>query len=557
MERLELQQQLRQITNLSLPRKSTSGIFAKKTQRDITPEMVQDFKLKEAQPVFLKPDIDLDITQVYEPFPDAKLEDIDDLEEERKKSADDIDGLIDELTKTNTKVLELEFEYNNTFPTLIPEKARREYSKAFSAEMENLRDIKTQIKEDIEKLRGNIIGKASEIENIKAGVKENEKVKNEILKTNRYNLKRYEEGLKLLNRGYIVEQGIDETDEEYKDRLEALQQNDSVIEAQITLKNIEDFKQSMLELYPSLPLYIVEKLQKYFKNKGEDYEIIKRFPEVKRKFLTTFGTNPMFKKPYEEMKEFLDVVFLTGIEDILEEQASTDFSDEVKQVIDIDFDVITNGDIDKDLEGLTKEKLGDIFMVLLKATSLPKLRTNSPRNPTKFKVITQPKKDQIQRVITFLRRERGMTGKGIVKDIPTIASFGEIMINPHALYYKNKVSLRNKLNANIYGLRDRVVSDELRDNLLSVYNNKQPIHRLIDDDQIYYDAIISKANLERDAPSDKMNSIEKLKRRMSVLEGSLSAGNDNVKGEILDTLKQLVNLGAIGEKSAMSYFKGL
>tara|TARA_R110000822_G_scaffold148471_3_gene287477 strand:- start:2834 stop:4504 length:1671 start_codon:yes stop_codon:yes gene_type:complete len=556
MERLELQQQLRQITNLSLPRKSTSGIFAKKSQRDITPQMVQDFKLKEAPPPFLKPDIDLDITQVYQPFPDANLEDIDDLEEERKKSADDINELLDELTKTNIQVLELEIEYNNTFPTLITEKARREYSKAFSAEMENLRDINTQIKKDIEKQRGNIIGKASEIENIKAYVKENEKVKNEILKTNRYNLKRYEDGLKLLNRGYIVEQGIEESDEDYKNRLEALQQNDSVIEAQITLKNIDDFKQSMLDLYPSLPLYIVEKLQKYFKGKGEDYEIIKRFSEVKRKFLITFGTNPMFKKPYEEMKEFLDVVFLTGIEDILEEQASTDFSDDVKRFVDIDFDVIANGKIDKDLEGLTNEKLGEIFKTQLK-TSKASIRANSPQNPTRFKVITQPKKDQLQRVITFLRRERGMKGKGIARDIPTIASFGEIMINPYALFYKNKVSLRNKLNANIYGLRDKIVSDELRDNLLSIYNKKQPIHRLTDEDQIYYDAIISKANLERETPSDKTNSIEKLKRRMTVLEGSLSAGNDNVKGEILDTLKQLVNLGAIGEKSAMSYFKGL
>jgi len=554
MNRLELQQQLRQITNLSIPR--NTGIFAKKSQRDITPEMVQDFKLKEAPPPFLKPDIELDITQVYQPFPDANLEDIDDLERERKKSADDIDGLTEELTKINIQIIELGVEYNNTFPTLTTKKERREYSKAFSAEMENLRDIHEQIKEDIEKQRGRFTGLASEIENIKAEVKENEKVKNEILKNNRYNLKRYEEGLKLLNRGYIVEQGIEESDEEYKDRLEALQQNDSVIEAQIILKNIDDFKKSMLELYPSLPLYIVEKLQKYFKSRGEDYEIIKRFPEVKRKFLITFGTNPMFKKPYEEMKEFLDVVFLTGIDDILEEQASTDFSDEVKQVVDIDFDTITNGKIDKDLEGLTNEKLGEIIKTQIK-TSKASIRTNSPRNPTKFKVITQPKKEQLQRVITFLREDRGMTGKGITRDIPTIASFGEIMINPHALYYKNKVSLRNKLNANIYGLRDRVVSDELRDNLLSVYNNKKPIHRLTDDDQIYYDAIISKANLERDAPSDKMNSIEKLKRRMSVLEGSLSAGNDNVKGEILDTLKQLVNLGAIGEKPAMNYYKGL
>jgi hypothetical protein len=553
LERLEVQSQLRQISKMALPNRGFN-IFPRKSQRDVTPQMIEDYKLSQPKPKFLKPDFELKIDNIDIPNPDAKKEDIQDLEDSRNKNAQNIAEFQNELMDLKRTDKKTDEDYSEAISKTADEEEKRKIQVKYKKNKEQTKTDIEQTEKNIEEEIGFFKAAQAEIENIKAQLKENEKSKFETLKKNRYEIKRYEDTLKLLNRGYMLQQGRDETDEEYADRMTQLQEEDSVLEQQIKQKNVDDFKRNILELYPTLPLYIVEKLYKKI-DKEQSYEIGKRFPEVKRKFIETFGTNPNFKNLYEEMYEFLDNVFIEGLQDILEEQI-TDFSEGDKKIIDIDYTIIEKGDIDAKIATLSKIELGEEIKTQL-GTSKVSIRINSRQNPTKFKVLTQPKKEQLQRILTDLQKTRGMTGKGIVRDIPRIAQFGEIMINPHSLFYKNKVVLRNKLNTNIYGFRDRVVSDELRDNLLSVYNKNQPIHRLTDEDQIIYDAIITKANLERDAPSDKKNSIEKLKRRMNLLEGSLSAGNDNVKKEILDTLKQLVNLEALGEKQAMNYYKGL
>ena len=85
--------------------------------------------------------------------------------------------------------------------------------------------------------------------------------------------------------------------------------------------------------------------------------------------------------------------------------------------------------------------------------------------------------------------------------------------------------------------------------------NEPVLNTLNDNERIIYDIMITRANLHRKLPQTKNKTIEELKRKVVLLEGSINAGNDNVNEELKETLKHLINLKVLGENEAMRFYK--
>ena len=608
----QMRLQLERISNASLP-PQTGGFVPLKTQRDVTPEMVEDYLETKGSIELIKPDIDLTLKEERLPHPDvdvgkgAVLSSLIEQDFEKIEEINDILKGLDEKNKI------LDDEYNKEMASMRVQRLEkfgggddveiRKIKDKYNEDKETLKKERTKNKNNKTKFENRVKSAQIERADLDKKIEENQNTQNYIRSYNRGTLDRYTDEIKLMNKGILIDRMVGESDDEFKARLEQLQVQDKSTEIQVKLNNIKRFKAKMNELYPSMPLYIVEKLLKKYQNEtNDDYTIIKRFPEVRRKFIRIYGTSPRIKesKLYDEMVGFLDKVFVEGdvltredLQGALEEvgaeipisnSLSVDVSklDYSKVYEDID-DIIQSNETEK-----TKYKLlMDLLKRLLKYSEediqkevpLPTIKLNQRRTKegknrkgkfykatdTKYYTISEKKldADDLMNLIIGIKEQSIMRGRGFIEtaydvkneDLPKYSVFGSVLISPSELYHNNKLVIRNKLKNNIIGLRDRKVSNEFRDNILAILTNEPMMHELTDEERVIYDTLITKAKLHRKLPQTKNKTIEELKRRVVILEGAIHAGNDNVNDELKETLKHLVNLNVLGENEAMRFYK--
>jgi hypothetical protein len=142
-----------------------------------------------------------------------------------------------------------------------------------------------------------------------------------------------------------------------------------------------------------------------------------------------------------------------------------------------------------------------------------------------------------------------------------LADFGAIKISPAQLQLYDVLRVREPSKHSIRGLPDTKVSKDMVYILSKVMKGQSPsqteLNALSPKERSMYDAVVWKAKLHTQVPHTADSSIAELKRRLSLLEGEVQAGNTNkdIKKELNSVVRQLIELRAISTQHGRNYLK--
>jgi hypothetical protein len=218
--------------------------------------------------------------------------------------------------------------------------------------------------------------------------------------------------------------------------------------------------------------------------------------------------------------------------------------------------------------GITLEKLGKVFGIV----SLSKMtKTNQELIVKKMKemfgissvsiadprVLRKPysteargKKDQIE------------YGMGLrAEQIPARVPFGNVNILLKKLYYHNELSVKNKQDKSIAGLRTTKVSEPFVKLIMNMLHGLQPTHadlnHMSSGERQLYDRLVQVANLNKEVPHHGDKTIQDLKKRLKLIEGEIEIGNNNpmLVKEIYSILHSLKDFKVITQGQIDKYMK--
>jgi hypothetical protein len=146
------------------------------------------------------------------------------------------------------------------------------------------------------------------------------------------------------------------------------------------------------------------------------------------------------------------------------------------------------------------------------------------------------------------------------EELPQYTDFGNLVIMPRKLYYKNILSVLMKNGHKIEGLNNTKVSNLFVDIIMDMYNNKNvssAIKNLNINEQHLMNGLLFKAGLHKKYTTDSNETLNYLKNKHKVIEGEILAGNNNPElvKELKDVLLKLYNLNAISLSSLKKYIQ--
>jgi hypothetical protein len=154
-----------------------------------------------------------------------------------------------------------------------------------------------------------------------------------------------------------------------------------------------------------------------------------------------------------------------------------------------------------------------------------------------------------------------------LKKMPKLSKFGKVSIKPHDLFYNNKLAIRDMKGRSLTGFPDVPgVSDGFVDMVMKVSKGEKPsiqdYKNLALNEKPLFDSLIFQSKLHKvipDIPNGGENTLKELKHRLNLLEGQLSAGNDNddIKKELHGTVYKLVGMGALNHNTAKNYLQDM
>lgn len=155
-------------------------------------------------------------------------------------------------------------------------------------------------------------------------------------------------------------------------------------------------------------------------------------------------------------------------------------------------------------------------------------------------------------------------GEGIKsKALPKRAHFGKVSINPHKLYHKNILSVRN-LKGQAIGIRDIPVSDGMSDMLLKMLDGVNPVKKdfavLDKHEPALYNNLIHLAQLHKNFETPNLQETkQQMKHRMELLQGEREAGNSapSILSEAKQLLRLMVGNGMLKSTQARKHYEYL
>jgi len=146
------------------------------------------------------------------------------------------------------------------------------------------------------------------------------------------------------------------------------------------------------------------------------------------------------------------------------------------------------------------------------------------------------------------------------EELPQYTDFGNLVIMPSKLYYKNILSVLMKNGHKIEGLNNTKVSNLFVDIIMDMYNNKNvssAIKNLNTNEQHLMNGLLFKAGLHKKYTTDNNETLNYLKNKHKVIEGEILAGNNNPElvKELKDVLLKLYHLNAISLSSLKKYIQ--
>jgi len=152
-------------------------------------------------------------------------------------------------------------------------------------------------------------------------------------------------------------------------------------------------------------------------------------------------------------------------------------------------------------------------------------------------------------------------GMGIPHEpLPKSCKLGKIDIDLNKLFYKNVLSVKYN-GFKINGVKNVPVGDEFVKIIIDLCKGNSPttkeLNKLGAGESQIYDALLHTAGLHKRVEHTANKSVEKLKQRLALIEGEITAGNTNKQlyQELRDIVFKLHHLGEITQNSATEYLK--
>ena len=160
-------------------------------------------------------------------------------------------------------------------------------------------------------------------------------------------------------------------------------------------------------------------------------------------------------------------------------------------------------------------------------------------------------------------RTEGEYGEGIGiphEALPKSCKLGKIEIDLNKLFYKNVLSVKQK-GFKINGFKNAPVGDEFVKIVVDLCKGHYPTSKDLNKltERELFDALLHLAGLHKKVEHTANKTIEDLKKRLTLIEGELSAGNTNkdLHNELKDIVYKLHYLGEITQNSAKDYLNQL
>lgn len=163
-----------------------------------------------------------------------------------------------------------------------------------------------------------------------------------------------------------------------------------------------------------------------------------------------------------------------------------------------------------------------------------------------------------QTVLPFQKK-----GEGLYDNMPKLAKFGKIMINPSALYYQNTLIITTNGRNHLTGYRNVKVSDDFVSIIMKILEGEQPTHKEIQkldlSEKELYDNVIHLAHLHKKVDHNLGQTRQAMKHRFELLNGEIGAGNTNkmLKKEIADLVHKMAYSGMISHNERNKFIKSL
>lgn len=157
---------------------------------------------------------------------------------------------------------------------------------------------------------------------------------------------------------------------------------------------------------------------------------------------------------------------------------------------------------------------------------------------------------------------KNISGWGIdlPEELPKVVKFGKLNLLLDKLYYKNQLSVKDHNNINIPAFKVIKVSDEFVNIIMKLLKNnklsKFDIESIPSREVEVLDRLLVLSGLHKTQSHTKDKTLEKLKERLQLVEGQISAGNNNEEllVELYELLYKISDFGAISKKQAKEHF---
>jgi hypothetical protein len=147
-----------------------------------------------------------------------------------------------------------------------------------------------------------------------------------------------------------------------------------------------------------------------------------------------------------------------------------------------------------------------------------------------------------------------------VETIPTIINFGLVFLLLRKLYLNNILSIQNNHYKKINGFNNVKVSDTFVEIIQDILNDKNYISKLSQlsqNEREIFDHLLYIAGLHKQLNGGSTADYNKLKKQLEILEGEISAGNNNIalKKQLFNLLQKMAHYKMISSHGAQQHFK--
>ena len=411
-----------------------------------------------------------------------------------------------------------------------------------------------QVKHDIQQQENDLLRIDAVLRQNSQNVMHNQAVLSKTAKANKEKVERYREELNILNsKAFTTEQLPSETEEQYFQRLknnaEITQPDENLENAKQIIRN--QFRDRMRELVrdPSKVEQIANEIDS-FGEVANKMKLLKVFEAFKRKWLESFGSTSSLLN----VDEIIELIY-----EFLDERDQTKIKEEG----------IVSTISEKDLIQRIKKELIDKYAA---RGSIQKRRDQynqqdftNIKDKNLFQDVTTKNKDHIaeqvaRRMVKAGHSNNTVIGFGIKPEsLPKVASFGKLKLLVHKLYYKNILAIKHPSMVSVVGLKNTKVSEKFVNIIMNILEGHYPtlaeLNGLSITEKQLFDRLVYLSGLNKQVSHSSDKTINDLKKKMKLIEGEISAGNNNpmLYKELYVVVHSLKDFGVLSQRDIKSY----